>query len=327
MDTGTHFVTGLALAGLAHLDPAVTADMKVTAAVLIGTAAGSQAPDLDGLLRLKGNSAYIRHHRGPTHSLPAIVGWTVAITALLRLLFGELSLFTIALWTGIAVSVHVFQDLFNSYGTKVLWPFSHKWVAWNVIHIFDPFIFISQFVAIAMWLLQWAEPVLIFPVLYSLLAVYYTWRCTERFRVRKSLVHQDRLYRAKDHDLIIPTVHPFHWNVVRMRGDEFLLGEWKNGRLTWIDHLVKARHPAIDASIRHPDIAALLSHSSYVCPELRTHRWGYEVRWLDVRYRHRKHYPFVGVLLLDHNLEPLDAYVGWLSHTKLEKKLRVDSYG
>ena len=80
MDSGTHLVMGLGLAGLASIDPVVASDQTLYAAVLIGTVVGSQAPDLDGLLRLKSNAAYIRNHRGVSHSIPAVAIWTYSLS-------------------------------------------------------------------------------------------------------------------------------------------------------------------------------------------------------------------------------------------------------
>ena len=80
MDTGTHFVMGIALGGLATLDPVVV-DGSVTAqAVLVGTILGSQAPDIDTILKLRNNAVYIRNHRGITHSIPAVLLWPILIS-------------------------------------------------------------------------------------------------------------------------------------------------------------------------------------------------------------------------------------------------------
>ena len=80
MDTGTHLVIGLGLAGLSQIDPSISANTAATTAVFIGTVIGSQIPDIDGLLRFKGNAVYIRNHRGRSHSLPALPLWTLLIT-------------------------------------------------------------------------------------------------------------------------------------------------------------------------------------------------------------------------------------------------------
>lgn len=327
MDTGTHLVIGLGLAGLAYIDPVVAADPTVSTAVLIGTVLGSQAPDADGLLRLKGNAAYIRNHRGPTHSLPAIGLWTLLITALLMLFFRDLPVLHVGMWVLIAVCFHVFTDLFNAYGTQAARPFSEEWISWNIIHIFDPLIFCGHLVAIFLWSVRLADPAFIFPVLYSLLAMYYIWRTATHYILEKSLPRRDPEHKAGEKYYLIPTVNLNVWNVVKKRPDgSFRLGELRNQRLKWVDDVRSDNHPAVEASKSHPDVEAFLYYSSFACAEVKDHPWGYEVRWADVRYRHRKQYPFVAVVLLDQKYRPLDSYVGWVSDSRLEKKLRAGSY-
>lgn len=328
MDTGTHFVVGLGLAGLAYIDPVVAESSQMAMAVLIGTVAGSQAPDADGLLRLKGNGPYIRNHRGLTHSLPALLVWTFVITAVINLIFPSADTLHLAGWIFLAVSLHVFSDLFNTYGTQAFRPFTERWISWNIIHIFDPIIFMSHVIAILLWAVGAVAPEKIFPVLYGLLVVYYIWRTRTHFRLMKQLPEWDSTRGQGDRYILIPTVHLTQWNVVKVKQDgSYGIGELKGRTLLWIDEVRGATsHPAIEASKQHPDIAAFLYFSSYACPELRSHPWGYEIRWVDVRYRHRKQYPFLGVLLMDKEFEPLDSYVGWLNDERVEKRLRMDSY-
>jgi len=78
---------GIALGGLAAIDPVIT-DGSVTAqAVMLGTILGSQAPDIDTILKLKNNAVYIRNHRGITHSLPAVLLWPILISGFIFTLF------------------------------------------------------------------------------------------------------------------------------------------------------------------------------------------------------------------------------------------------
>ncbi|MFP3488802.1 metal-dependent hydrolase, partial [Staphylococcus sp. SIMBA_130] len=77
MDTGTHVVMGLGIGALATLDPAIAQDPITAQSVLIGALIGSQAPDFDTVLKLKNNAVYIRHHRGITHSIPAVLLWPI----------------------------------------------------------------------------------------------------------------------------------------------------------------------------------------------------------------------------------------------------------
>ena len=53
MDTGTHIVMGIALGGLALADPVVASHSITTTAVIAGTIIGSQAPDIDTVLKLE----------------------------------------------------------------------------------------------------------------------------------------------------------------------------------------------------------------------------------------------------------------------------------
>jgi len=218
--------------------------------------------------------------------------------------------------------------MFNTYGTQSLRPFTKRWVAWNIIHIFDPFIFISHVIAIGIWSLRLADPASIFSVLYVFLIVYYIWRTLVHASWERKLPRLDKQFEDGEEYMLIPTINPNKWNVLKKRtNNTYLLGELRAGWLHWVDSVSCDDHPAIEASKSHPDIAAFLSFTSFVCAEIRTHEWGYEVRWADIRCRHRKNYPFVAVLLLDHDMKPFESYVGWISESRIEKRLGINSIG
>jgi inner membrane protein len=326
MDTGTHFVFGLGLGGLAMIDPVFSSHPQGSIAVLLGTVAGSNAPDLDMFFRFKSNADYIRHHRGLSHSLPAIFVWTILITVGISLLFPAIPWWHFAYWVFLSVVIHVFSDLFNSYGTQAYRPMSKKWVKWNIIHIFDPFIFSTHLFAIILWMVG-AEPRVIFPVLYLLLAAYYGWRTYVHWKLTKKMPAADPQSRPGDRYTVLPTLSPYRWNVVRQSVDGgYMIGEWEQSRLRWHDSLTCDVHPAAEASKSHPDVQAFLGITPFPCASVKTHSWGYEVRWLDIRYRYRKQYPFVAVLMMDFSYDPLQSYVGWLSDERLEKRLRMTTY-
>ncbi|MFD2613754.1 metal-dependent hydrolase [Paenibacillus gansuensis] len=327
MDTGTHLVIGLGLAGLSHIDPVIAADSTLATAVFIGTVLGQQAPDSDTLFRFRGNASYIKNHRGKSHSLPAIFLWTVLITGLISWFFPAASLFHLGLWVFIAVSLHVFIDCFNAYGTQAAYPLTHRWISWNIIHIFDPVIFVGHVVAIMIWTFSLTKPEYIFSALYILLALYYCWRTAVHYWLERSLPKQDPEYQPGHKFFAIPTVKHSAWNVVkRIDANSYRIGEYVNGRLRWLDKAVCSSHPAVEKSKESKEIQAFTYFSSFACAEVKEHKWGFEVRWIDVRYRHRKQYPFVGVLLMDPEYRILDSYVGWLSDERLEKRLRMDTY-
>ena len=53
----------------------------------------------------------------------------------------ELHPFHVWMWAQLAVFLHVFVDIFNSYGTQALRPITNKWIQLSVINTFDPIIF------------------------------------------------------------------------------------------------------------------------------------------------------------------------------------------
>jgi inner membrane protein len=231
------------------------------------------------------------------------------------------------MWVFIAVAFHVFTDLFNTYGTQAARPISEKWIAWNIIHIFDPFIFITHLIAIFLWTVHLGKPAVIFSTLYVLIALYYIARSIYHFRLTQSLAIKDPFHQTGDHYILIPTINSYVWHVVKKQKEgRFVIGELKNHQLKWVDSIFCSKHPAVEASKQHRDIASFLYFSTCACAEVREQAWGFEVRWVDVRYRHRKQYPFVAVLLMDLDFKPIDSYVGWLSESGIEKKLRIGLY-
>ena len=327
MDSGTHLLFGLGLGGLAMVDPAFASHPHGAVAVLIGTVAGSNAPDLDMLLRLKSNADYIRHHRGLSHSLPAIAIWSGLITLAVSLIFRDIPWYHLGFWVLLSVVVHILTDLFNAYGTQAYRPLSKEWVKWNIIHIFDPFIFFSHLLAILMWAAGAADPRVIFPVLYALLAAYYVWRTAVRRKLSRTVPSADPERRPGDAYTLLPSLSVFQWHVVRRSEDgTYSVGHWDRGRLSWVDTFACDDHPAAEASKSHPDVQAFLSVTPFPCASVIKQTWGYEVRWQDIRYRYRKQYPFVAIVFMDAAFVPLQSYVGWLSEERLEKRLRMTSY-
>lgn len=328
MDTGTHLVMGIGLAGLAAVDPVVAANPSIHMAVLLGTVAGSQAPDLDSLLRIKGNAVYIKNHRGASHSLPAIAIWTILITVVLQWIYrGSLPWLNVGGWVLLAVCIHVFTDLFNTYGTQAMRPFSDKWISWNIIHIFDPIVFTTHIIAILLWAGGLVNPAVLFPLLYLFTAVYFIWRTAARRNIVQKLPKQDKEHAPGDSYIAIPTISLSIWNVVKQSKDGgFVIGNLRAGKLVWLDRVRCSQHPAVELSKNEPAIRSFLYFTSFACADVQEHEWGFEVRWSDVRYRHRKQYPFVGVLLMNRKYETIGSYVGWLSDERLTKRLRMDTY-
>ncbi|WP_449539080.1 metal-dependent hydrolase [Ferdinandcohnia sp. Marseille-Q9671] len=323
MDTGTHVVMGLALGGIATLDPVVTIDPVTTQAVIFGTLIGSQAPDLDTILKLRNNAHYIKNHRGITHSVPAVLLWPILITGVLLLFFPEANLLHLWMWTFIGVILHVFVDIFNAYGTQALRPFSHKWVALGVINTFDPFIFLMHLLGIVVWKVG-VHPGVTFFSVYAILLLYYIIR----FRMRNKV---EATIRAKINNIteiiISPTYRFNQWHVAVVTEDFFYVARAKKDEIIIHDQFVKRPipdTPVINAAKKDKNLAAFLSFSPVYRWEVDEYDDYYEVRFIDLRYRSKGHYPFVAVVQLDIDLNIITSYTGWIfSEEKLRKKLEL----
>ncbi|MEC3609507.1 metal-dependent hydrolase [Bacillus glycinifermentans] len=326
MDTGTHVVMGVALGGIATLDPAVGMDPAMAQAVMIATIAGSQAPDIDTILKLKNNAVYIRHHRGITHSIPAVLIWSLLFPGMLYLFYPEANLLHLWLWTLAAVALHVFVDIFNAYGTQALRPFTRKWVALGLINTFDPFIFVSHLAAIAVWLAG-ADQGYTFLTLYIILAGYYILRFVMQRRIKQEL-------RRKIDDIeeiiISPTMKFRQWRIAVKAKSAFYVGRSIDGNIVILDTFNRVPlpdSPVMKAAKQDKNISAFLSFSPVYRWEIDTYKDHYEVRFIDLRYRSKEHYPFVAIAHIDRDsLELMRSYTGWIfSEEKLQKKLKLGS--
>jgi len=321
MDTGTHFAMGIGLFGLAHLDPAVASHPVTAQAVLLGTVLGSLAPDFDGLFRIKGGAAYIRQHRGASHSFPMVFVWTFLIASILSLTHEGAALSSLWMWTFLAVAVHVLSDCFNSYGTQALRPLSRRWIAWDVLNIIDPFILTAHLAGFLLWWRTQVHPGVLFAGIYGLIILYTAWR----WRIHRSLVRmvQKQAKQAKRIS-VLPTIRPSRWKLVVEEEGRVRFGEIRRRRIRWTDEIADTdrNHPAALASLKDPDIASFLHFSDYGYVQVQPFGNGYKVRWADVRYYHKKRFPFVAVAYLDNDLEVISSYIGWSSEQRLEKKIQ-----
>lgn len=135
MDPFSHALIGANIAGLAGHS------MSMTDPVFLGPVLASMAPDLDIVMQCKGDFAYIKNHRGFSHSIPALLIVSGIITLLLHyLLPGTVSITKLFLVTSAGAFSHSLFDMLNSYGIRLLWPFIKHKIAFNVVSLCDWFI-------------------------------------------------------------------------------------------------------------------------------------------------------------------------------------------
>ncbi|MEK4230757.1 metal-dependent hydrolase [Solibacillus sp. FSL H8-0538] len=324
MDSGTHFVMGIALGGIALADPVVASHPMTFTAVMAGAILGSQAPDVDTILKLRNNAVYIRHHRGITHSIPAVLLWPLAITAILSFIVPNANTLHLWLWTQLAVFLHVFVDIFNAYGTQALRPFSKKWVALGVINTFDPFIFGIHCIGILLWVFG-SNPIIMFSIIYVIITAYYVLRFALQKAIKKAVHHA---IQDEDFVMVAPTIRFFYWRIAAKSKTHYYVGRAYGRTINIYDKFEiepLPKTPIVEKALQDSNLDAFISFSPLYHWEISELENGLtEVRLIDLRYRSNDRYPFVAVAHLNDSLDIITSYTGWIfSEDKLQKKLQI----
>lgn len=140
MDNVTHSLTGLVLAraGLNRFGAGATLVMILSA----------NAPDIDIVAAPFGALSYLEVHRGYTHcllALPVMAALSVLVAA--AVLRRKLPWMQFWLLACIGVASHLLLDWTNSYGIRLLLPFSSRWLALDLNSLTDGLFLSALFVA------------------------------------------------------------------------------------------------------------------------------------------------------------------------------------
>ena len=134
MDPITHALVGLAAGGFSGGGSVLSNPLS------LGCLVGSVIPDGDIVMQYWGDYAYLKNHRGASHSLVGTGVLSAAAAFLIHLVFPGSGFWSVFLWTFIGCLTHIGLDLFNSYGAKILWPFYGKKIGTGLMLSFDPFL-------------------------------------------------------------------------------------------------------------------------------------------------------------------------------------------
>ncbi|MEY4480398.1 MAG: hypothetical protein RLZZ267_1076 [Bacillota bacterium] len=314
MDTATHILIGSTLAGLALIDPNLAGNEALIQATLVATLIGSNAPDFDTLSRIRGFKSYLTNHRAFTHSLTAMLIWPILITLPISFIFGVTeNIFTLLLWSFIAVLTHVFMDWLNAYGVQCFRPLSQKWHHLDLLSIFDPILFALHLTGLLLWVFTNFEATLIFIVVYSLTAIYIILRAMQHHFILKLLKLR---YPDEITIHLIPKLHWKQWQFVVELENFFMIGHI-NGTSVYVDSNFQKEeeNPVIRATKNTDGVRTFLHFADRVHVSSKKVVEGYEVSWSDMRFNYQKKLSFGVDLLLDENLNIIDQKMGYRKKT------------
>ena len=112
---------------------------ELRAASVAGFAAGL-LPDIDVFIRSAEDPLlFLDYHRHFTHALAFVpIGGAIAALLLWPVLRSWLPPRRLLLFCVLGYATHGLLDACTTYGTQLLWPFSDRRVAWNVVSVVDP---------------------------------------------------------------------------------------------------------------------------------------------------------------------------------------------
>lgn len=213
MDPLTHALVGAVTTRAAVADRRDTTLRART--LLLAGAIGAMLPDIDRVIQSTADPLlHIEFHRHFTHALALIpIGGLVAMLPWMlhrrlrphwRVLLGAATL---------GYASHGLLDASTTYGTLLLWPFSHERVAWNWISIVDPLFTGVLLLGLAV---RWGTRHRRAAALVALGAcvMYLAMGAWQRDRAADV---QRRIARARDHTMVRAAVFPGFANQVIWR--------------------------------------------------------------------------------------------------------------
>ncbi|HVF63328.1 MAG TPA: metal-dependent hydrolase [Casimicrobiaceae bacterium] len=140
MDPITHALSG-ALVGRATVPRVPDASRLTVQARIVTCAVAAAWPDVDIVVQHLSPVAYLRHHRGLTHSilLWPLWAWLLAFAAS-RLARDPRGVRPWLSACALGVALHIAGDLITSYGTLILAPLSDRRFALGTTFIIDPWL-------------------------------------------------------------------------------------------------------------------------------------------------------------------------------------------
>lgn len=216
MDPITHAAVGLSIAILAG-EPLAAVNPAI-----IGCVAGAVIPDGDIIMQLKGHYAYLKNHRGISHSVPMMFAYSGLITGLLWLMFGSIDLWRVFFLALLGCFSHIALDITNSYGAQVLWPLFKKRITLDLLLIYDPMLIIVCMLIILPYTRSVIPPYIAVLMFAGYLVLRYLMKKLARgIAVRKL----DGKYNF-DHFRIMPSmIGLIKWHFILSTGKEKVIGE------------------------------------------------------------------------------------------------------
>lgn len=216
MDPLTHGVIGLAISTFSGTP------VGVMNPITLGCSIGAMAPDIDVITKfIWDDKVYLKHHRGFSHTMPALLGLSGIITGILHMVFPGSALMDIFIWTLIGALSHTMFDILNSYGARLI-PFVKRKFKMNLLMLYDPVVTILALVLI----FKSQKSLVVYTTSVTIFIVYLFARLLMRKRAEKIIIKNfAHGYKIISID-VLPALMAFHkWNFVLSTNSHNIAGQ------------------------------------------------------------------------------------------------------
>jgi len=288
MDPITHSLAGAALSQLGF-------KRKGAFWVLL---ISSIAPDLDYITRFWGVDIFLRYHRGITHGILALVLVPLIIAVIAEFRKGFFYYYFLSF---LAYGIHIFMDITNQYGTRVLSPFDWNAYSLDISFIIDPYIAIGLFLCVVLGRFNRKRAVLISAITFILLFSYLGGRYYLRNATRDFLKEKLEANTYK----MCPLPNDFlRWWFIAKSGDEIKVGfaDLFTKRICIQDTFTfNDKDPLIERSKETKFVKNFLYFAKYPYPEIKKEDGRTMVMWRELAYSFMSGEHFTAKVTFDEN--------------------------
>ena len=268
----------------------------------------ANAPDIDVLASLRGSVAYLKYHRGISHSflgvfVLAILIWAV-VYALGKRARPKPGLPLNARWLLLAAFLgtgsHLLLDFTNAYGVRPFLPFSGRWYAWDIMPILDPLLWVLLVVGLAVpWLLRLIseevgarKPRWLYGAVFCLGAMVVLWAVRDFAHSRALSMLDERTYsdEAPQRFSAFPVaVNPFVWTGVVETATAFHVERVNALDVNALPEEMRSfekpsASPALSAAMKAPAARVFLDFARYPWAQMEQNEDGYQIGIRDLRF-------------------------------------------
>jgi inner membrane protein len=295
MDPVTHSLAGVAISRLGFTRKAALWILLLS----------SIAPDLDYITRFWGADVFLRYHRGITHGILALF----VVPVLIGLIFGlKKGFFYYSFIAFLGYAAHLFIDLTNQYGMRILSPLDWQQYSLDLTFIIDPYITIAFLLCAILGSINKKRASAIVTITIVLLFAYMGGR----YYLKNKTMDFLRANLEAHSYRMCPLPNDFlRWWFIAKSGNEVKVGfaDLFTGRVSVQEiYRISYNDPLIEMSKKERVVKNFLYFSRYPYVEVRRNDGIATVIWRELSFAIRRGDHFVAKVIFDREGKVLNSY-------------------